>query len=545
VSGQRLASAAARAVVVLGAAAVLSTTTARADEDLPAGLVKAYKKEYAFLEAEKKALEKRLAQFEKQSDEQLGKAEDEVNALQSQLLRIREKADELEMSLAEAERIVMATDEDVDVLEETVSRAVETLQNEGFTVALPEAGAADEQTAGDTDETAAGEQGVEDQTGDGDAEEDDPLAARQPRLLEGDEKEQKRFVVELFEKAVEAMARGSQLRRETGSFFLEDGTRTEGELIHVGRVATYGVGDEAAGVLAPAGSGRLKMWPGDAARIARALQAGETPPVLKIFLYESLDKGVEEEKEKTVLSVIQSGKVIGWVIVVMGLLGLLLILVRTVILFTVGSSPGRLESKLTPLVEQGRLDEALAVCSRSRTAAARVLAATVRNLKQSREKLEDVVSEAILREAPLLERFGSTILVFAAVAPLLGLLGTVTGIISTFDVITEFGTGDPKLLSGGISEALVTTELGLIVAIPTLLLGTLLSGRARGVLGQISKSALALVNTAKQEAEGSQEDLGPTDTRKEPEPEVVEEEVPDNGGQDRTQPLVPPAPEAK
>jgi biopolymer transport protein ExbB len=104
------------------------------------------------------------------------------------------------------------------------------------------------------------------------------------------------------------------------------------------------------------------------------------------------------------------------------------------------------------------------------------------------------VSEAILHEAPRLERFNATVLVFAAVAPLLGLLGTVTGIISTFDVITKFGTGDPKLLSGGISEALVTTELGLMVAIPALLLGTLLSGRAQAMLRDLEKSALQAVN---------------------------------------------------
>jgi biopolymer transport protein ExbB len=68
--------------------------------------------------------------------------------------------------------------------------------------------------------------------------------------------------------------------------------------------------------------------------------------------------------------------------------------------------------------------------------------------------------------------------------------------ISTFDVITEYGTGDPKLLSGGISEALVTTELGLIVAIPTLLIGNLLTGWADRILARLEVSALQVVNTA-------------------------------------------------
>ena len=82
------------------------------------------------------------------------------------------------------------------------------------------------------------------------------------------------------------------------------------------------------------------------------------------------------------------------------------------------------------------------------------------------------------------------ILVSAAVAPLLGLLGTVTGMISTFDVITVFGTGDPKLLSGGISEALITTQLGLSVAIPTLLAGNLVSGWAEQIRSGMERAAL-------------------------------------------------------
>ena len=82
----------------------------------------------------------------------------------------------------------------------------------------------------------------------------------------------------------------------------------------------------------------------------------------------------------------------------------------------------------------------------------------------------------------------------AAVAPLLGLLGTVTGMISTFDIITEFGTGDPKLLSSGISEALITTKLGLVVAIPSLLLGNLLGGWSGKIKVMLEREALRLSN---------------------------------------------------
>ncbi|MEM7679218.1 MAG: MotA/TolQ/ExbB proton channel family protein, partial [Myxococcota bacterium] len=106
-------------------------------------------------------------------------------------------------------------------------------------------------------------------------------------------------------------------------------------------------------------------------------------------------------------------------------------------------------------------------------------------------------SEGLLKENRNLHRFNTIILVIAGVAPLLGLLGTVTGMISTFDVITKFGTGDPKLLSGGISTALVTTELGLIVAIPTLLLGNLLKGWGDSIENEVDRIVLRVVNIYK------------------------------------------------
>jgi biopolymer transport protein ExbB len=309
--------------------------------------------------------------------------------------------------------------------------------------------------------------------------------------------EQAELIRRIFERAAGLMRRNGAVRTSRGPFFLTDGTQVQGTLIHVGRVASYGIGDSAVGALAPAGAGRLKLWPLDAADTALALRDERMPASLQIFLYESLEKAVQQKEEKTALSVIQSGGVIAWVIVILGAAALMLILARVFILWRVGSGTGRLVARLLPLIAKNKRDEAEKICESSRTAAGRVLHTTVCGLDRDREQIEDMVSESILHEAPTLERFGSTILVFAAVAPLLGLLGTVTGIISTFDVITEFGTGDPKLLSAGISEALVTTELGLMVAIPTLLLGTLLSGRAQSILTGLERSALTVVNLAK------------------------------------------------
>ena len=84
--------------------------------------------------------------------------------------------------------------------------------------------------------------------------------------------------------------------------------------------------------------------------------------------------------------------------------------------------------------------------------------------------------------------------VTAATAPLLGLLGTVTGMIKTFRLITVFGTGDAKSLSTGISEALITTEFGLIVAIPAIILGAILSRKAKSVVASMEQTAVSFVN---------------------------------------------------
>jgi biopolymer transport protein ExbB len=114
----------------------------------------------------------------------------------------------------------------------------------------------------------------------------------------------------------------------------------------------------------------------------------------------------------------------------------------------------------------------------------RVLLAAEKNASEDTETLELILDEAITQEVPMLEKGLPLIKLLAAVAPLLGLLGTVTGMISTFQSISLFGTGDPKLMASGISQALVTTMLGLCVAIPLLFLHSLMVARSR-VLVQI------------------------------------------------------------
>lgn len=126
--------------------------------------------------------------------------------------------------------------------------------------------------------------------------------------------------------------------------------------------------------------------------------------------------------------------------------------------------------------------------------AGRMLVAAVKHSDQDKEVIEEVLYETIVKTQPGLERFLAFIAVTAATAPLLGLLGTVTGMIKTFKLITIVGTGDAKSLSSGISEALITTKWGLIVAIPTLIFHALLNRKAKGVVGSMEQTAVGFIN---------------------------------------------------
>jgi len=115
------------------------------------------------------------------------------------------------------------------------------------------------------------------------------------------------------------------------------------------------------------------------------------------------------------------------------------------------------------------------------------------NPQSDPESMELKLSEAILKEGPKLNSMIMFIKIIAVVAPLLGLLGTVTGMIQTFQAITLFGAGDPQTMAGGISQALVTTVLGLVVAIPTVFLHWLASSRAKRIELTLEEAASGLI----------------------------------------------------
>ena len=167
-------------------------------------------------------------------------------------------------------------------------------------------------------------------------------------------------------------------------------------------------------------------------------------------------------------------------------------------LLSVGSrdSTARVDAILDS-VRADDLEAALAQSERLPRPMGPVIRAGIEHRDAPKEHIEEIMYERILSQVPSLERLLAPLAVCASVAPLLGLLGTVTGMIHTFRLITVFGTGDAKLLSAGISEALITTEFGLIIAIPALLIHAYLSRRVRKAIAVTQQAAIMFVNGLK------------------------------------------------
>jgi biopolymer transport protein ExbB len=181
------------------------------------------------------------------------------------------------------------------------------------------------------------------------------------------------------------------------------------------------------------------------------------------------------------------GGYVGYAITAVGVFAFLLAIVRVIMLTMTGAAVN----------SQLKSSEANA-----NNPLGRVLLVSQENPNIDTETLELKMAEAVLRETPKLESGLTLLKIIAAVAPLMGLLGTVTGMIITFQAITIFGAGDPKAMAGGISSALITTVLGLLVAIPTVLLHTVVNARAQKVIHNLNEQATGIV-AERAEAAGS------------------------------------------
>ncbi len=153
-----------------------------------------------------------------------------------------------------------------------------------------------------------------------------------------------------------------------------------------------------------------------------------------------------------------------------------------------------LAHKVEPLVSKHLHEEAVATCHQADSPLAQVFLAALRVAGRNREQIKAVVEETGRREAAPLQRFLGLLSTIATISPLLGLLGTVLGMIRAFNVIASQGMGTPATLGGGISEALITTAAGMTVAIPVILAHRYLSGRLDQLIIEMEEYSLRLVD---------------------------------------------------
>ncbi len=190
------------------------------------------------------------------------------------------------------------------------------------------------------------------------------------------------------------------------------------------------------------------------------------------------------------------GGIILYPLFAVGLLALFLIIERLVFFGRRATDTEAFMQKLRPYLDKRDWKGAEGICAGSRSSLARVLKAVFRNAGfPTREAAEKAVQEAMLKEVPGHEKRLSLLAALGTAAPLLGLLGTVSGLVALFKVLNQLGANDPKVLAGGISEALINTETGLAIAIPALLIHGWLQERVDTLNAELSAKSLEVLNT--------------------------------------------------
>lgn len=288
---------------------------------------------------------------------------------------------------------------------------------------------------------------------------------------------------QLWSAMVTEIAESGRVVEFTAPVELADGEKQEREVVRVGVFNAVSDGTFLDWDTSKSRDHLIELARQPAARFASMAEnlqeagSGEVVPMSVDFTRGQILRAVVQSKTP-VERVREDGGPVGYVILGVGLFGLLLALWKFISLFTTGAKIRR-QMKREDADKSNPLGRVLAVYSD--------------NPEIDVETLELKLDEAILRESAPIETGLSFIKVLYVVAPLLGLLGTVVGMIATFQMITLFGTGDPRMMAGGISTALVTTVLGLVVAIPLTLIHSFLQGRAKHLIQVLEEQAAGII----------------------------------------------------
>lgn len=275
------------------------------------------------------------------------------------------------------------------------------------------------------------------------------------------------------------MTESSKISRFNTTVITQNGEREEREVVRIGtfnlvsggEYVTYDTNNRVVTELQRQPKGRFVSSAGDLQEATDGFIPFGLDPTRGQLLALQVQVPTIEER-------IRQGGTPGYVIIVLGIIALLLSLERLITLNVMGGKVKKQMSDATPDTSNPL---------------GRVLSIYHENKNVDSETLQLKLDEAILKEQPGINARIAFIRIISMVAPLLGLLGTVIGMIVTFQAITLFGTGDPKTMAGGISQALITTVLGLTVAIPTVLLHSIVNSRAQNILHILTEQSAGLI----------------------------------------------------
>ena len=275
------------------------------------------------------------------------------------------------------------------------------------------------------------------------------------------------------------MTEGGKVARFPAEIVDEDGARAQVDVIRVGVFDAFAGGQYLS--MQPDGAlSVLPRQPGHGATgLAKSFSKSDDP-IEPIIVDPSHGTLLALESVRPTLGErLEMGGLVGYVIIFIGLVGAALAAYQLTFLIKVGALMRRQLANLSHPTQDNPLG--------------RVLSCLTDETSADPEVVELHVSEAVLKETPKLERFQGLIRLIVAAGPLLGLLGTVIGMIVTFQVITEVGAGDPKVMAGGISQAMIATVLGLGIAIPLLFVNTLLMSRSRALVQILDEQSAGML----------------------------------------------------
>lgn len=271
------------------------------------------------------------------------------------------------------------------------------------------------------------------------------------------------------------------------------GVMNAGTFVQVGPLL-YFTGKDGNGIIQETQSLMPKVAPMEASIAGEIPQVAQTGSGLLPVDTTLGDAWAMETTKDTLIEHLDKGGIWVYPILAFAFVATLAALGKMIQIFTI-RQPAPVEvHKIVKALREGDRKQAMALAESQPKPARNMLVSAVENADEAPELVEEVMYECMLSTQPRLERFLNIIALTAATAPLLGLLGTVTGIIKTFKLMSIHGAGDPKPLISGISEALITTELGLVLAIPALVLHALLSRKVSGIMAHVEKLSITFIN---------------------------------------------------